>query len=153
VWETLVLRFRERARFVRQVEIETWSKDGAAPRAHALQNLARSSERARFLQHDTAHGPLVVAETRDGLDAARLLLPGLHDVLARALGSPFIVATPHRDCLLACASAPDELIGELRARAAAAAVSGRAHAISCTLWRVSGPGVLTALTAAPAGDA
>jgi len=82
VWETFVLKTRERARYVRRAEVTDWSKDGAAPRAQALQNLARASERARFLQHDTAHGPLVIAQSRDGLDAARLLLPGLHELLA-----------------------------------------------------------------------
>ena len=141
VWVTLVLRYRERARYVRQVEVETWSKDGAAPRAQALHNLAGSCKRARFLQHVTDHGPLVIAESRDGLDAARLLLPGLHDVLAPSLGSPFLAAVPHRDTLLACPMGPAALVEEFVARVNAAANSAP-HAIARTLWRVSGPAQL-----------
>ncbi|HEX4353391.1 MAG TPA: hypothetical protein VHZ95_10760 [Polyangiales bacterium] len=139
VWETLVLRYRERARYVRRVEVETWSKDGALPKAQALHNLARCHERARFLQHATKDGPIVIAESRDGLDAARLLLPGLHEVLAPALGSPFIAAIPHRDTLLACPTEPPALVREFERRVDAA-VRAAPHAIARTLWLVTGPG-------------
>jgi hypothetical protein len=146
VWQALVLRFKDRARFVRRAEVETWwgsqaehSQDSVRPDQHALANLARASEAARFLQHDTRQGPIVVAQSRDGLDAARLLLPGLYEVLAPALGPRFIVTTPHRDTLLACAVAPALLVAELRARTDAA-VRGAPHAISPRLWLVKGPG-------------
>jgi hypothetical protein len=142
VWQALVLRFKDRARFVRRAEVETWSaesRERVLPDQHALTNLAHSSNTARFLQHDTQQGPIVVAESRDGLDAARLLLPGLYAVLAPALGARFIVATPHRDTLLACAVTPAPLIAELRARTDAA-VRGAPHAISQQLWLVKGPG-------------
>jgi hypothetical protein len=139
LWETLILRYRERARYVRRVEVETWSKDGASPKAQALHNLARSCERARFLQHATEHGPIVIAESRDGLDSARLLLPGLYEVLAPTLGSTFIVAVPHRDTLLACPVRPEPLVRELERRVEAA-VRAAPHAIARTLWLVSGPG-------------
>jgi hypothetical protein len=82
-----------------------------------------------------------VAESRDGLDAARLLLPGLYQVLAPTLGSRFIVATPHRDTLLACPVSPEPLVAELRARTDAA-VRSAPHAISQRLWLVKGPGQL-----------
>lgn len=141
VWSTLVVRYRERARYVRRSELEAWSSAGGAPAQTALQNLAASSERARFLQHPTPHGPLVIAETRDGLDAARLLLPGLHDVLARSLGSPFIAATPHRDTLLACPAASSGVAEELAQRVDAA-VRAAPHAIARTLWLVRGAGQL-----------
>lgn len=143
VWQALVLRFKDRARFVRRAEVEAWSesrsREGMPPDQHALANLAGASTSARFLQHDTRQGPIVVAESRDGLDAARLLLPGLYEVLAPALGARFIVATPHRDTLLACPVAPELLVAELRARTDAA-VRGAPHAISQRLWLVKGPG-------------
>lgn len=141
VWQALVLRFKDRARFVRRAEVDGWQ--GARPDQHALQNLAQASEAARFFQHFTPHGTLIVAESRDGLDAARLLLPGLHGVLAPVLGREFIVATPHRDTLLACPARPQALVDELRARTDAA-VRGAPHAISQRLWLVKGPGQLEA---------
>lgn len=141
VWQGLVLRFKDRARFVRRNEVETWSTECGRPEQQALANLAHASGSARFLQHDTRHGPIVVAESRDGLDAARLLLPGLYEVLAPALGRRFIVATPHRDTLLACSVEPEPVVSELRARTDAA-VRGAPHAISQRLWLVKGPGQL-----------
>jgi len=159
VWEALVLRFKarpgasseDRARFVRRVEVEAWSESGASPRTHALRNLARASDRARFLQHDTPHGPLVVAQSRDGLDAARLLLPGLYDVLASTLGPRFLVSTPHRDTLLAAPLKPGRLVAELQARTAAA-LRDAPHAISAQLWLVTGPGRLLPYAPQSAGD-
>ncbi|MEY4577912.1 MAG: hypothetical protein RL701_2615 [Pseudomonadota bacterium] len=142
VWETLVLRFDERARYVRRAEFEAWSQSAAIPtlpRTQALRNLARLSVGACFLEHDTDHGPLVVAQSRDGLDAARLLLPGLYDVLSRTLGPVFLVATPHRDTLLAGPTGPAELVAELQSRAEAA-VRSVPNAISSQLWLVTGPG-------------
>lgn len=139
VWETLVLRFKDRARFVRRAEVEAWRSHGALPGRTSLRNLASASSRARFLEHFTRHGPLVVAQSRDGLDAARLFLPGLHGVLSPTLGDRFVVATPHRDTLLAGPLAPAGLLAELRARTVAA-VRGAPHAISTRLWLVKGPG-------------
>jgi hypothetical protein len=146
VWQALVLRFKDRARFVRRAEVQAWGNElrglsSPAPEQHALHNLARASGAARFLEHDAEHGPLVIAQSRDGLDAARLLLPGLHDVLAPVLGTPFLVATPHRDTLLACAVEPGGLVAELRDRTEAA-VRSAPHAISARLWLVKGPGQL-----------
>ena len=145
VWETLALRFNVRSRYVRRAEFELWSAHSTGndrptdPRRQAIVNLAHASTSARLLEHATPHGPLIMAQSRDGLDATRLLLPGLHDVLARTLGSPFLVATPHRDTLLACALGPAKLVAELRTRADNAAFGAR-HTISKQLWVVSGPG-------------
>jgi hypothetical protein len=141
LWEALVLRTKERARYVRAAEVRGWEAQGASPRAQALQNLARASERARFLQLDTPHGMLVVAETRDGLDAARVVLPGLHGVLSRALGPSFLVAVPHRDSLIACPSGPDALLTEFRRRVIAA-FRAAPHAITSQVFSVDRPGTL-----------
>lgn len=135
VWETLVVKTRERARYVRRLELEEWAKEGAVPREQALHNLARASERARFLEHDTPHGPMVIAQSRDGLDAARLMLPGLHELLSRTLGSPFLVAVPHRDTLIAAPCEPVELVDELKRRVGAA-FRDAPHAISEQLWKM-----------------
>ncbi len=141
VWVTLVLKYKERARYVRQDEVDTWSKDGAVPRAQALHNLALSCGRARFLQHDTVHGPLVIAESRDGHDSARLLLPSLHQLLARELGSPFLVGIPHRDTLLASALGPAALVNTLQERVREAAMRAP-HAITPKLLLVDEAGII-----------
>jgi len=100
----LVIPYTGRARYLRADEPASWELGADEVQARAVANLAARSAKANFTRVDTAAGALVIARTGDGLDAARLLLPGLHDVLAAALGSPCAVAVPHRDTLLACAA-------------------------------------------------
>jgi uncharacterized protein YtpQ (UPF0354 family) len=97
-----VLRGDRRARYVHTRETHGWDVSAAQLRAAAIENLAGRSERAKLVCTETEHGPVVVAKSGDGLDAARVLLPGLIDVLGPELGVPFAVAIPHRDTLLAC---------------------------------------------------
>jgi uncharacterized protein YtpQ (UPF0354 family) len=146
VWVSLVLKYRKRARYVRRDEVDLWSRDGAPVRAQALHNLARASERARFLVHDTERGPLVIAQSRDGLDASRLLLPGLGTLLAHELGSPFVVSVPHRDTLLAVPAGDALLLAELRERTDEAALRAP-HAISNTLFLLDETGKIRELGA------
>jgi uncharacterized protein YtpQ (UPF0354 family) len=125
-----VIVFRDRARYLRADEL---TRHPDLPQI-ALANLASRSRAARFDWIESANGPLVVGCTGDGHDAARLLLPSLHDVLAPEIGSPFLVAIPHRDCLLAAPDGDDgrRAIGD-RAQAAFARAP---HAISLELLRV-----------------
>lgn len=131
----LLLAYEGRARYVRRDEVDAWAVAPGEPRAAAVANLARRSAAARFARVDTPEGPIVVARTGDGLDAARLILPALHDVLAPELGSPFLAAVPHRDTLLACARGPAALVAALRARAADDAARAP-HRISPALFEI-----------------
>ena len=136
----LLLDYDDRARYVRRDEVATWERPEHEPLAVAVRNLALRSDRARFGRIDTPEGPLVVARSGDGLDAARLLLPTLHDVLEPELGSPFLVAVPHRDTLLAASAEPPALVHALAERAADDAARAP-HRISDGLFEVSTAGV------------
>ena len=126
-----VLRQEGRARFVDAQDVERWQTDERALLSTALHNLAGQSERARLLRQDGDGVTLVVARTGDGLDASRLLLPGLHDVLAPELGSPFVAAVPHRDALFACPRDCERSVRALTERAARESVRAP-HSISPT---------------------
>lgn len=135
----LLLAYDDRARFVREVELTGWGLTADDALTIARENLASRSENARFAGVDGVVGTLVVARSGDGLDAARLLLPGLHSVLAPELGPRFLVAVPHRDALYACADEPT-----MRAviEGVAADASARApHAITAGLFAVDAHGV------------
>lgn len=112
----LLVQHEDRARYVRADELARWGlgEDGVID--VAITNLAARSASARFARIDTDAGPLVVARTGDGLDAARLVLPGIHDVLAKELGSPLRVGVPHRDTLIACATGSAALERSVAAR-------------------------------------
>jgi uncharacterized protein YtpQ (UPF0354 family) len=130
-----VLVLRDRARYLRADEL---ARQPEIP-AHAIRNLAARSGTARFDRLETPDGPLVVGCTGDGHDAARLLLPALHEVLAVEVGTPFLVAVPHRDCLLA---APRDAGAEQALAARVRAAHARApHAISTEIFELGPAGL------------
>ncbi len=130
----LIIAHDDRSRYVGAHELLSWSVTFDEALAIAIGNLAGRSGQARFARVDTDAGPLVVARTGDGLDAARLLLPSLHDVLAPELGDTFLVAIPHRDALFACADQP-ALAAALTERARLDAAKAP-HQITERLFRV-----------------
>lgn len=135
----LVLAYEGRSRFVREHEPEAWGLSHDDAIHHAIARLASRSDRARLSRVETGAGPIVLMQSRDGLDSARLLLPGLHDVLSPELGTPFLVAIPHRDVLIACAREP-AMREALAARARDDAMRAP-HRISDALFEIDGRGV------------
>ncbi|MFW5875408.1 MAG: hypothetical protein ACOCXM_01600 [Myxococcota bacterium] len=136
----LIVAFERRARFVRRDELDAWSLAPGDARRLALRNLADRSGRARFARLDTPHGPLLVARTGDGHDAARLLLPGLYDVLSAEAEPPLVAAVPHRDILMATSARDGAAVRDLTERAAEAAARAP-HRISAHLFAVQPGGV------------
>jgi hypothetical protein len=133
-----IVREHGRARYVRGDEAARWDVPTSEIACAAVSNLARCSAQAKLMRFDGEHGSLVVARTGDGLDSSRLLLPGLHDLLAAELGSPFAAAVPHRDALFACSLRDPPALQALRERTAFEAARAP-HAISAALFAV-GPG-------------
>ncbi len=132
----LVLRMGERARFVLTSDLSRWSIDPDALLLRALDNLALASSTAKL--HEGA--PLFYLRSGDGLDSARLLLPGLHETMAPRLGDCFMAAVPHRDVLW-LARPEDE--GALRARAADDHARAP-HRVSSGLFVVRADGIVAA---------
>lgn len=85
----------------------------------ALENLITKSQAipAHAAQDDEGQVTLVLFQTLDGYDAARILLPSLHSRLVNMLGSPFAVAVPNRDILL-CFRQDEETIERIRQQVA-----------------------------------
>jgi hypothetical protein len=81
----------------------------------ALANLSQKSQaiQAHAAQDDNGKMELLLFQTMDGYDAARVLLPDLHDKLREHLGSPFAAAIPNRDILL-CFRGDDATVDRLR---------------------------------------
>jgi hypothetical protein len=141
----LLVSEQQRRRYVSAREVAAWRKTPAELLDAARANLASRSSGARLLRVDADQGTLIVARTGDGLDSSRLLLPGLHDLLAAELGVPFAAAVPHRDALFACALDSPASLELLRERAALEAAKAAAHAISAGLLRVERGGAIAPL--------
>jgi hypothetical protein len=137
----LVAVMGDRARYIRTDEVRAWGMTPGEARRRAVRNLATRSAQATLARGDMPEGPLVAARTGDGLDAARLVLPGLYGVLAAELSPPILAAVPHRDTLLATTAQQPAAVAALRQRATDA--RDRApHGISAALFEVTDGGAL-----------
>ena len=145
-WRSLVadisiaiqLRYEGRSRFVRREEVDQWLAAGHDPARAVLANLrdAKPSLDLRTLGGSSPSSSLFALRCGDGLDATRLLLPGLAEQLERRVGRPFLCAVPHRDVLLV---GEDDHAAERALRAHARELFARApHAISETVLQVDG---------------
>lgn len=136
----LILSYPGRARFVRADEVAGWGRTEDELRDAMLRRLAARSQQASFAAVETDAGVMVVARTGDGLDATRLLLPGLLGVLEREIEPPIVAAVPHRDALLAVSAGSPAMLRALAHRARQDALLAQ-HAISSELFEVRGRGV------------
>lgn len=94
---------------------ESWEMEIDDLHDAALANLVARSEaiNAHAAQDEQGAVYLVLFQTMDGYDAARLLLPTLHERLRGYLGSPFVAAVPNRDILI-CFRNDDDVVEKLK---------------------------------------
>lgn len=88
-------------RYVKRGDLDRWRDwTEAAALEQAVTNLATRSRNLPI--HFSGEGPeqFVALETRDGFDAARILLPEFQQYVADRLGDPFGFAIPNRDFLI-----------------------------------------------------
>jgi hypothetical protein len=85
--------------YVRADDAALWGRTAAELFETAIANLSEASKQlpmAMFPEPNLA----IVIETKDGYDAARLLLPGIREFAAEKLGEPFFAGIPNRDFLI-----------------------------------------------------
>ncbi|HEV3258602.1 MAG TPA: DUF1444 family protein [Gemmataceae bacterium] len=96
-----VIRRQKLFRFVTGWDVGRWGTDAESFHKLAVDNLSRLPWPGRLegSRHKDG-GRVILVETGDGLASSRLLHPGLHHLLAGALGSPFWAGVPDRDTLV-----------------------------------------------------
>lgn len=115
---TIVIDEPRRMGLVTSQELGLWNTDADTLAALAVQNLAsRPSPRPR---DDSQGGPkIVLVNSGDSYDAARILVPETRTRIAEALdGGRVFFAIPDRDHLLAARADDDAAVSALRERAA-----------------------------------
>ncbi|MBI2924932.1 MAG: hypothetical protein HYY24_04410 [Verrucomicrobia bacterium] len=95
----LVLDEPNRYAYVRADDRDGWGKSADELYALALRNLDAQTHGVK-IHAFTQPERLMVIETKDGYDAARLLLPELRARAAKHLGEPFLAGVPNRDFLI-----------------------------------------------------
>lgn len=108
VVEALVIDDAHATRYVRTQDLTAWQVDLDSlltPAERALWQSSQALELKPESPTDTSQpGKFLTLTTHDGYDAARLVLPELRDALAKQLGTPYFVAVPNRDFLVAWSS-------------------------------------------------
>lgn len=105
--------------YIQRSTVNEWNITDEELHEIALDNLVKRSEAiaAQAAQNEDGQIDLILFQTLDGYDAARLLLPTLHDRLKEHLGSPFCAGIPNRDILL-CFRNEDKTVDRLRGQIA-----------------------------------
>ncbi len=102
--------------YVTQADLDRWGKTLDEVYAIAVDNL---ENRSRDLETVAIPGQLIVVNTMDSFDAARILVPTLRVKFAEFLGSPFNFGVPNRDFLICWSrSADSEFQASMRSQIA-----------------------------------
>lgn len=115
LWLTYVIDGDRTIAYLPQAALRDWNVSLDTVHQLAIANLVKRSESmpAHAAEDEQGRVTLVLFQSLDGYDAARLVLPTLHDRLRQHLGSPFAAAVPNRDILL-CFRTEPELVARLR---------------------------------------
>jgi hypothetical protein len=149
--EVLVVDDPSSIRYVLGKDLSAWQVplDGAASVARA--NLWQESRSlplaAQGPDNPTLSGKFVTLATRDGYDAARLVLPELRGALAERLGYPYYAAIPNRDFLIAWSN--DYAFAAQFSEKVRADFAQRSYPISGKTYRVQ-PGFVQEISSADA---
>ncbi len=101
----------QRVAYINEQHLERWGVGEHHLHEQALANLAaRTQQRAQFLI--TGEGPqrLIIANTQDGYDATRLLLPDLLASWQPHFPGNMVIGIPNRDFLIAFSDADESIL-------------------------------------------
>jgi len=127
--------------YISRKQFESWKISPDELHETAINNLVAHSEaiNAHAAQDEEGRINLILFQTRDGYDAARILLPTLHERLREHLGSPFAAAIPNRDILLCFRN--DEETADRISQQVATDNEQMPHPISDRLFLITADGI------------
>ncbi|ACL23162.1 DUF1444 family protein [Chloroflexus aggregans] len=97
--------------YINERHLERWGIGEHQLHERALANLAaRTKDRATFLMTGEGVQRLIVANTQDGYDATRLLLPDLLASWQPQFPGKMVIGIPNRDFLIAFSDADEEIL-------------------------------------------
>lgn len=108
---TYVVDEPQRVAYINERHLERWGIGEHQLHERALANLAaRTRERAHFLITGEGAKRLIVANTHDGYDATRLLLPDLLASWKPHFPGNMVIGIPNRDFLIAFSDADESIL-------------------------------------------
>jgi uncharacterized protein YtpQ (UPF0354 family) len=122
--------------YVRDEDVKAWAQSPLDVYEEALANLEKASSgiAMTFIPPPTA---LIGIETKDGYDAARILMPAMREFALEKLGEPFFAGIPNRDFLIMWSTKnPADFQGLSRAKIASD-FADQSHPLTATILLVS----------------
>jgi uncharacterized protein YtpQ (UPF0354 family) len=92
-------------RYATDKDLETWQVSEDEIYQNALANL---DEKTKSIEMMVVPQSVVIINTMDSFDAARILLPDLRKFITENLGTPFYFGIPNRDFLICFSAEADE---------------------------------------------
>ena len=122
--------------YVRHEDLAKWDMSLFDLYEVACENLKQASEGVEISFID---GPpaMIVLQTQDGYDAARVLLPEFRQFAAERLGSPFYAAIPNRDFLIMWAQTEDTSFHEHIKNQVRVDANSQSHPLTSTILVVT----------------
>lgn len=90
--------------YLREEDATRWGKEPAELRNVATENLDTASKNIPAHSANNEEVRFIALETKDGFDAARILLPRFRQFVGEQIGKPFFFAIPNRDFLICWSS-------------------------------------------------
>ena len=122
--------------YVRNEDIAKWNTSLFDLYEIACENLKQASEGIEISFID---GPpsMIVLQTQDGYDAARVLLPEFRQFAAERLGTPFFAAIPNRDFLIMWSQSEDTSFHEHIKKQVRIDAASQSHPLTSTILVVT----------------
>jgi len=122
--------------YVRNEDLAKWNMSLFDLYEIACENLKQASEGIEISFID---GPpsLIVLQTQDGYDAARVLLPEFRQFAAKRLGTPFFAAIPNRDFLIMWSQTDDTSFHEHIKNQVRIDATSQSHPLTSTILVVT----------------
>jgi uncharacterized protein YtpQ (UPF0354 family) len=86
--------------YLKREDALRWNKSDKELLNIAIANLDEASRKMQMQSSNNEEAKWIRIETKDGFDAARILIPKLREFLTSRLGSPFCFGVPNRDFLI-----------------------------------------------------
>ena len=112
----------------------------------AIANLDEASRKMQMQSTDNDEAKWVAIETKDGFDAARILVPKLREFLASQLGSPFRFAIPNRDFLICWNTGASTRFSDFTASKIQKDFESQPYPLSPHVFEVTADGTITERT-------
>jgi uncharacterized protein YtpQ (UPF0354 family) len=121
-------------------DLERWHVSVDELQKAAADNLSRAS---KSIEIESGSGPdkFLAVETKDGYDAARLLVPEFREFVTKHLGDTFYAAMPNRDFLIMWSSSCSSGFQERTRRTVAEDFNSQPYPLSKSVFRVTAAAV------------